>query len=123
MKITRLIISNFRGIKFSTIIFNGDTVMVGDNNTGKSTVLEAIDLVLGPDRLSRKPVIDEHDFYAGEYIIDGTISNDIKIEVVITDLNEEQQSHFRNHLEWWNGNELKLLYDGPPSLTDRKSVV
>lgn len=123
MKITQLKISNFRGIKFSTIIFNGDTVMVGDNNTGKSTVLEAIDLVLGPDRLSRKPVIDEHDFYAGEYIIDGTNSNDIKIEVVITDLNDEQQSHFRNHLEWWNGNELKLLYDGPPSLTDKTNTV
>jgi putative ATP-dependent endonuclease of OLD family len=41
--------------------------LVGDNNVGKSTILEAIDLTLRPDRLSRMPVIDEHDFYAGEY--------------------------------------------------------
>ena len=41
--------------------------MIGDNNTGKSTILEAIDLVLGPDRLSRQAPIDEHDFYVGRY--------------------------------------------------------
>jgi putative ATP-dependent endonuclease of OLD family len=41
--------------------------LIGDNNTGKSTVLEAMDLVLGPDRLNRTPPIDEHDFYQGKY--------------------------------------------------------
>jgi hypothetical protein len=30
--------------------------------------LEAIDLVLGPDRLSRRPPIDEHDFHLGNYL-------------------------------------------------------
>ena len=42
--------------------------MIGDNNTGKSTVLEAIDLVIGPDRLSNRSPIDEHDFYMGRYL-------------------------------------------------------
>ena len=42
--------------------------MIGDNNTGKSTVLEAIDLVLGPDRLGRRSPIEEHDFYQGRYL-------------------------------------------------------
>ncbi len=43
-------------------------MLIGDNNTGKSTIFEAIDLVLGPDRLSRHAPIDEHDFYVGRYL-------------------------------------------------------
>ena len=35
---------------------------------GKTTVLEALDLALGPDRLSRTPPVDEHDFYQGRYL-------------------------------------------------------
>jgi putative ATP-dependent endonuclease of OLD family len=38
-------------------------VLLGDNNTGKSTVFEAIELAIGPDRLSRSQPIDEHDFF------------------------------------------------------------
>jgi putative ATP-dependent endonuclease of OLD family len=42
-------------------------VLIGDNNIGKTIILEALDLVLGPDRLNRQPPIDEHDFFRGEY--------------------------------------------------------
>lgn len=67
MKISRLIIQNFRGIKAAKLLFPDHVVLIGDNNTGKSTILEAINLVLGPDRLSRRPPINEHDFYVGRY--------------------------------------------------------
>ena len=43
-------------------------VLIGDNNTGKTTIFEALDLVLGPDRLNRQAPIDEHDFFQGEYL-------------------------------------------------------
>lgn len=83
--------------------FGGDTVLVGDNNSGKSTVLEAIDLVLGPNRLSRKPVIDEHDFYQGKYLVnEGDDTGEIRIEVTITNLNKEQCSRFWDYIEWWD---------------------
>ena len=68
MKIEKISIENFRGIKNGNLFLDSHSVFVGDNNSGKSTVFEAIDLVLGPERLSRHPVIDEHDFYAGEYV-------------------------------------------------------
>lgn len=67
MKISRLTIENFRGIKAAEINFPDHVVLIGDNNTGKSTILEAINLVLGPDRLRRRPPINEHDFYVGRY--------------------------------------------------------
>ncbi len=122
MKVEKLIIKNFRGIKSTELFLNGHTVIVGDNNVGKSTIIEAIDLVLGPERLSRYPVIDEHDFYAGDYIGTTGDSVQIEIETIIIDLNEEQLRHFRNHLEWWNI-EKKALLDSPPaSATDNKKV-
>jgi putative ATP-dependent endonuclease of OLD family len=47
-------------------------VLIGDNNTGKTTLLESLDLALGPDRLNRTPPIDEHDFYEGRYLAKAT---------------------------------------------------
>ena len=68
MQICRLSIKNFRGIQDATLYLPKHGVFLGDNNTGKTTVLEALDLVLGPDRLSRTPCVDEHDFYQGKYL-------------------------------------------------------
>ena len=70
MRLSQLKIENFRGIKTASIILPKHSVLIGDNNTGKTTILEAIDLVLGPYRLNRTPPIDEHDFYQGKYIAD-----------------------------------------------------
>lgn len=122
MRIVKLQINNFRGIKEGYLFFPGHTVLVGDNNTSKSTILEAIDLVLGPERLSRRPVIDEHDFYAGRYLDEEKNPVEIFVEAVLIDLNPEQLRHFLYHIEWWDTVE-NILIEGPPEETDRKGVV
>ena len=114
MRLARITIKNFRGIQTGTVHFNGNAVLVGDNNSGKSTVLEAIDLVLGPERVSRSSGIDEHDFYAGLYIDAQGVPVPISIEVVVIDLKEEQLRHFRDHLEWWDVNSDRMI-EGPPA--------
>lgn len=121
MEVCKISISNFRGIKSASILLNGNNVFVGDNNSGKSTVFEAFDLVMGPDRLARHPVIDEHDFYAGEYIQNGT-PVEIIIEVIVTNLNEEQLRHFANYIEWWNVTAKSLLEGPPAGTTDDEGV-
>lgn len=68
MRACRLSIKSFRGIKSATVLLPAHGVLIGDNNTGKTTILEALDLVLGPDRLNRQPPIDEHDFFEGRYL-------------------------------------------------------
>ena len=114
MKISKLRIKRFRGIRECELLFADHAVLVGDNNSGKSTVLEAINLALGPDRLSRKPVINEHDFYRGEYLVnDGEDPKEIKIEVTITDLNDEQRSRFMDYIEWWD-NSNDAFHSEPP---------
>jgi hypothetical protein len=102
MRLARIRITNFRGIANGDILFPDHAVLVGDNNTCKSTVLEAIDLVLGPERLSKRPVIDEHDFHAGEYLDGEGKPTVVQIDVTVTGLDDEQTRHFRDHLEWWD---------------------
>ena len=46
MKLTDIKIENFRGVHSLHLPLDGLTVLIGENNTGKSTVLEAIRLVL-----------------------------------------------------------------------------
>jgi predicted ATP-dependent endonuclease of OLD family len=45
MKLTKLTIKNFRGFEEETIDFDDITVFVGENNTGKTTILDAIRFV------------------------------------------------------------------------------
>lgn len=123
MRIATLKVENFRGIKRCKIFFRGHTVLVGDNNIGKSTILEAIDLVLGPDRLSRYPIVDEHDFYTGKYIGDEENPISINVEVVIIGLSDEQKRHFKNNHEYWDTNNNSLIEGPPPNSTDKKGVV
>ena len=118
MKIVRLSITNFRGIKSAELLFDGHTLFVGSNNVGKSTICEALDLVLGPDRLNRSPAIDEFDFYNAQYLKpaekEGEESTLIKlrIEGVLIDLSEAILTKCGGHLEFWHVEEKRLLAEG-----------
>ena len=82
LKVCRLNIKNFRGIKTAAVLLPRHAVLIGDNNTGKTTLLEALDLVLGPDRLNRQPPIDEHDFFQGNYLAKGVEAGGVAVEGV-----------------------------------------
>ena len=123
MHLVRIRVRNFRGIADGEVLLNGHTVFVGDNNAGKSTLLEAVDLVLGPERLNRRPVVDEHDFFAGMYVDPAKKEVvPIQVEVIVAGLSEEQQRHFRDHIEWWDANANALLKGPPPEGTDAPHV-
>jgi len=61
VRVDSLKLENFRGIREGSIRFKKHTVLIGDNNVGKTTVIEALTLLLGRDRLIRE--LTEHDFY------------------------------------------------------------
>jgi putative ATP-dependent endonuclease of the OLD family len=113
MHLAQIKVENFRGIAAADVSLSGDTVLLGDNNSGKSTLLEAVELALGADRLFRRPVIDEHDFYGGNYP-----EKEIRIEVMVVDLDEELQSRFRNNLEFWDSGSGALLTSLPATGSD-----
>jgi putative ATP-dependent endonuclease of OLD family len=112
MKVTHLMIQNFRGIKKADITFDGHSLIVGGNNVGKSTICEALDLVLGPDRLNRFPAVEEFDFYNAAYIGKDNASIPIVIQVILTELSSEAKSRCGNHLEFWHRSEHRVLDRG-----------
>ena len=102
LRLRRLKIQSFRGISRGCIDFTGHTLLVGGNNVGKSTVCEALDLLLGPERLARRPVVDEHDFHLGCYLNEEGAPIEIRIEAILIELSDEAQRRFISHLRRWN---------------------
>lgn len=165
MRILQASIKNFRGIRRATIRFPSHGLLLGPNNACKSTVLEALNFALGPDRIRGADPVDEHDFFQGDYLYDepapddpeeeetqqtseesqGTASDqvstedddveavettagdpevvepegdedpashdgpEIRIEVVLGDLSEDQIRMFRDHIEPWQAAEFRVL--------------
>src|SRR3546814_199311 len=83
MKVAALSIENFRGVRSGKITFRDHTVLVGPNNSGKTTIIEALALVLGRDRLVRD--LTEHDFFGSN----PQAADRIKIIATFTDVGSE----------------------------------
>ncbi len=64
MKILRLRIQGFRGIQSAQIDFDDHAVLIGPNGCGKSTIIDALALVLGRTRMVRH--LTEHDFIGSD---------------------------------------------------------
>jgi putative ATP-dependent endonuclease of OLD family len=151
MRISRLTIRNFRGIQSACVYLPKHCCLIGDNNAGKTTILEAIDLVLGPDRLNRLAPVDEHDFYQGKYVDDSASPADglplagatialavadspisagdsledgprIQIEVVIADLTEQQRAKFVDYVEFWDSAADAFIDEPNPEGIDGETI-
>lgn len=129
MKVVRLTIANFRGIKSAELLFEGHTLMVGTNNVGKSTICEALDLVLGPDRLNRFPPVDEFDFYNATYILPPAAAGEkpmpipLRIEAVLIELSAEIQAKCGGNVEFWQLAEQRILGPGEVAAANPPDVV
>lgn len=140
MRACRVKITNFRGIQSATVLLPKHGVLIGDNNTGKTTIFEALDLVLGVDRLNRQPAVDEHDFFQDRYrakrparpadaepttkaATDATAAVPeaaprIEIEVTVADLSDEQKSTFADFVKFWNSTDDEFYEAADPSGVD-----
>jgi putative ATP-dependent endonuclease of OLD family len=118
VKVVQLKIENFRGIESAVLKFDGHALLVGSNNVGKSTICEALDLVLGPDRLNRIPPIEEYDFYNGKYLKpadkegDEPVPIQLRVEALLIELCPEVEKRCGRHLEFWHVTEKRLLSTG-----------
>lgn len=129
MKVVRLTISNFRGIKTAQLHFDGHALFVGPNNVGKSTICEALDLVLGPDRANRFLPVEEFDFHNAQYILTPKAEGEeaelipIRIEAVLIDLDKEVENRCGANLEFWKLSEQRVLIEGEVDAANPPDVV
>jgi len=109
MQIRQLTISRYRGIEELTFEPGRRTVILGPQNAGKSTVLEALDLLLhhGLGRPRRLPT--EIDYFAR------SPEEGFEISAVLGDLNREFAACVREHLEGWKAEDRETVAepDGP----------
>lgn len=129
MRIVRVKISNFRCIETAEFFPTKHNVLLGPNNTGKTAVLEAINLLLNPEGPWQ---LDENDFHNRVYFkpeteaLEGQVPGEppsgpmegsgnpqefpsIRIEAVLTDLTDEEEELFRANLVPWSPGERCVL--------------
>lgn len=108
MRVRRLSIERFRGIEFLELFPAARTVLVGPNNSGKSTVLEALDLLLHSGAGRPRPGPAEIDYF------DRDPAAGFRIEVVLGGLDAAFSADVHEALEGWRAasNELVAEPDG-----------
>ena len=88
MRVRELRIKNFRKIEHLVVAFpKGLSVIVGENNTGKTTIIDALRLMLMPGRDLDALRITEDDF------CDGTDFAPIEISCVFCDTTDIEEAH------------------------------
>ena len=103
MHVTRVRISGFRGIGTADIVLSDRTVLVGPTSAGKSTIIDALSLVLGRERMVRD--LTEHDFF-GSTPAEATR---LKIIATISGFQPDDPAHHPNWFKdrrgipkWWS---------------------
>lgn len=92
MRVSLLEIQNFRGIKTGTVRFRDHTVLIGPNNSCKTTVIEALAFVLGRDRLIG--TLTEHDFF-------GSGPQPATRIIIAATVTGFEPQDFTQHTEWF----------------------
>ncbi len=105
MQIRQIKIERYRGIKHLQFRPGSRTVILGPNNAAKSTVLEAIDLLLHPGGGRPRPAPEEVDYFGREP------SAGFEIEVILGDLTDGFRAEVHAHLEGWREEEAELVAD------------
>lgn len=81
MQLTRLEVVGFRSLKQVDISFEPLTIIIGENDSGKSSVHDLLDIVLGNKR------VDENDFHVDA---DGRVAEQIEIVLTFRVLEHEE---------------------------------
>jgi len=93
MYLARLNISNFRGISNAQLKLSQHIILLGNNNSGKSTIIDAIGLILGKESLVKN--IGDWDFFGGN----PQAQDRIIITGLLTDFEFNDESRVK---EWFN---------------------
>jgi len=106
MYLKTLRIRNFRGIKDTAVQWHkGVNVLVGENNTGKTTILDALRLCLSLGDAQRDLWVRREDYHVSP---DGQTSSSIEFQLSWSDLTEEEKGVYVDMLAFPENEEPEL---------------
>lgn len=96
MKLNTVSVKNYRGLRDFSINLSDRTILVGGNNTCKTTLLEAINLALYPGFYYGPGLLSEYDFHNKQY---EESDDQIRIDLIFTALSNDELHYFGDHVE------------------------
>lgn len=102
-------INNFRSIKDLTFYPEIRNTLIGQINTGKSTLLNSMALALDPDIGRRYQIVEEMDFYGKKLNDSDKKPIPLNIEVTLSGCEPADQDFFLEYWEPWDKKEKVLV--------------
>ena len=90
MILTELKIRNFRGIEELTLQLDNLCVLIGENNSGKSTILDALRICLTRPLMRRAAVFEEYDYHLLNSASEPSKTNPIEITLMFAEREEDE---------------------------------
>jgi putative ATP-dependent endonuclease of OLD family len=90
VRLTELTINNFRGIKALTIPLDDTTVLVGENNCGKTTILDSLKICLGRSQGRKGNKFVDFDYHLANKTIQPTTAEPIQITLKFSERKENE---------------------------------
>lgn len=85
MRITKVRIENFRGLKELELDLDETTVLIGENNSGKTSVLDALRLCLRELGPRRRVVFDSFDFHLKDGAAEPPSADPLLVEITFSE--------------------------------------
>src|SRR5207253_3202132 len=85
MKLRKLLIENFRGFRRLELDLADTTVLIGENNSGKTAVLDALRLCLSELTSRRRVVFGPYDFHLRDGSAEPATAEPIRIELTFSE--------------------------------------
>jgi putative ATP-dependent endonuclease of the OLD family len=90
MKLRHLLIENFRGIRRLDLDLDDTTVLIGENNSGKTAVLDAMKLCLRDLGSRRRVIFEPYDLHLKDEKADPAEADPIRIELTFLEKNQRE---------------------------------
>jgi putative ATP-dependent endonuclease of OLD family len=118
VRICEVAVKNYRGWREPVSwLPDAHALLVGPNNTGKTTLLTAVDIVLNPYRDRYRDRLEVWDFP------DCDTSEPVEITVILDDLSDEDRDHFEAYLEGRRDDGTFGGWDSPEEEFDQSMLV
>jgi putative ATP-dependent endonuclease of OLD family len=114
MLLSNIKIANFRGITSLSIPLDRTTVLIGENNTGKTSVLDALHSCLNRGMHRRAVPFNEYDYHLSSSSSDPTESPPLTVTLTFT---ESAEDEWPEEIDQAFNKALQLLSDNRKQLT------